>query len=429
MNNRSISSYIIQKMKENKIYRGETIVRNNEMIELYYECGKINMVRNVFTDNVHITVINNSKKGFASTTKVNKTSIKKTLKEVIMISNNAISDDFFEIAEHNECREFVKGINEYNLDKMYEYLNAFITNAKIKYPSVKFDSASIEFNNTKTFYANTFGAELSEENGHYTFKSMFIGVDEDQSSSFNTYILNFEDLFIPFIQIDSLKRCLEDVENQIKPKSINGIIEGDVIFSPSCFETILYDLFYLYLSDSAICTNTSPWKNLLGEKVASDYFTLRLAPSEFITGSAITEDKHISKDTTIVENGILKDFMLTKEGAKRVGFKRSDNTSYNAVIMPGKKCLDELIKSTKKGILVNRLSGGDTGSNGDFSGVVKNSFLIEDGQLKFAIKETMISGNIGEIFSNIKDISIETIDNGTTKIPYIKTCGMLITGR
>ena len=50
-------------------------------------------------------------------------------------------------------------------------------------------------------------------------------------------------------------------------------------------------------------------------------------------------------------------------------------------------------KVIDKGALVNRLSMGSPAANGDFSGVIKNSFLIEDGGLSGALSETMISGN------------------------------------
>jgi PmbA protein len=69
-------------------------------------------------------------------------------------------------------------------------------------------------------------------------------------------------------------------------------------------------------------------------------------------------------------------------------------------------------------ILVGRFSGGEPGINGDFSGVAKNSFLIEGGKIVGAASETMISGNLADMLFNLVDISSETVFDGVSILPY-----------
>ena len=57
----------------------------------------------------------------------------------------------------------------------------------------------------------------------------------------------------------------------------------------------------------------------------------------------------------------------------------------------------------------NRFSGGMPGVNGDFSGVAKNSFLIENGKVTTPISETMISGNLAEMLNSIIAVSADTV--------------------
>ena len=71
-----------------------------------------------------------------------------------------------------------------------------------------------------------------------------------------------------------------------------------------------------------------------------------------------------------------------------------------------------MIAGIDKGLIVNRFSGGQPSSNGDFSGVAKNSFLIEDGKVSSAVSETMISGNIIDMLNNIVAISKEQTTDG-----------------
>ena len=92
----------------------------------------------------------------------------------------------------------------------------------------------------------------------------------------------------------------------------------------------------------------------------------------------------------------------------------------------GEKPKDELIKNIKKGILLERFSGGRPSADGEFSGVAKNSYYIENGEIKYPISETMISGNIQEMFNNIGEISIDRIDFGYCIFPWISFKGVTV---
>ena len=89
----------------------------------------------------------------------------------------------------------------------------------------------------------------------------------------------------------------------------------------------------------------------------------------------------------------------------------------------------QLIKNTEKGILVCRVSGGQPAGNGDFSGVAKNSFLIENGKITKPVLETMISGNLADMLNNIVDISKEVAMDGSTVFPWVAFDGVTVSGK
>ena len=105
------------------------------------------------------------------------------------------------------------------------------------------------------------------------------------------------------------------------------------------------------------------------------------------------------------------------------------NTGGDLVVEPGDKTLAELIASVDKGLLMGGFSGGQPGTNGEFSGVAKNSFLIENGKIKGAVTETMVNGNLGEALRNIRGISKELLCNGDSVVPYIAVDGIVISGK
>jgi PmbA protein len=69
------------------------------------------------------------------------------------------------------------------------------------------------------------------------------------------------------------------------------------------------------------------------------------------------------------------------------------------------------------------------GANGEFSGVAKNSFLIERGKITGAVTETMVNGNLGEAFRRIKGVSKEVLCDGGSVVPWIAVDGIVISGK
>ena len=83
-----------------------------------------------------------------------------------------------------------------------------------------------------------------------------------------------------------------------------------------------------------------------------------------------------------------------------------------------------MVADVDKGVLITRFSGGRPSDNGDFSGVAKNSYYIEDGEVKFPLSETMVSGNLAAVLRNICAISRERVDSGSSILPWIRVGGI-----
>ena len=66
-----------------------------------------------------------------------------------------------------------------------------------------------------------------------------------------------------------------------------------------------------------------------------------------------------------------------------------------------------------------RASFGSPNANGDLSAVLKNSYYIKDGKIRFPISETMMSVNLIDVFNRIKSLSREVYNDGTNILPYV----------
>ena len=83
----------------------------------------------------------------------------------------------------------------------------------------------------------------------------------------------------------------------------------------------------------------------------------------------------------------------------------------------------------KKGVLLSRFSGGMPSSNGDFSRVAKNSYYIEEGEIRHPLSETMIAGNLVDLLMQLQDISTERINFGSSIIPWLRFSGVTVSGK
>ena len=86
--------------------------------------------------------------------------------------------------------------------------------------------------------------------------------------------------------------------------------------------------------------------------------------------------------------------------------------------------LAELIAAVPHGALVDRLSMGAPAANGDFSGVIKNSFVIEGGVVGAALSEAMINGNMARMLLDVAAVSRERIDTGALLLPWLRIGGL-----
>ena len=279
---------------------------------------------------------------------------------------------------------------------------------------------------------STTGNCYFSESGKYVAELMYSAHEGDKSTSFFGSDVTVTDLDKPFIDCAFIERELTDVENQIESASTDGKFTGTVIFTPGCLvSTVFGNICGSFASDGVLLDGTSLWKDKLGSKVADERITVSFNPSDerIVNGEIFTGEGYLSEDYDFIKDGVLNSFMLSQYVANKTGNERAKNSSFAMIIKNGEKTLDEIIKSIDKGVIIGRFSGGQPGTNGEFSGVAKNGFFIENGKIGRAISETMISGNLASMLNNLVAISKETLVDGTVVAPYMAFDGITVSGK
>jgi len=143
----------------------------------------------------------------------------------------------------------------------------------------------------------------------------------------------------------------------------------------------------------------------------------------------------------LVQNGILKAFIYNTKAAKRAGVKSTGNASrgafsslpgigtHNVYLEPGINTREEIIKSTKKGLLLLEVTGyGIDPVSGNFSGGA-SGFWIENGEIVSPVKGLTIAGRAFDILNNIDMMGNDIDMNRTFAAPTFRISEMQIGGR
>lgn len=431
MERKKFLKYCIDSLSEAGVDKSQCRLKYTKKDELNVDTGEISLFRTTFDTDLEITAIHKNRKGRISINKLDKDSIDKAIVDLIELSKTSEIDEAYDIAPKQETKVFSSGDEKPDLDKMYSLLDGFLVKVKDMYPQIKLEQVIFDFVKTEEYLMNSNGVDFQSNKGIYKLTPMFTSKDDENTTSFNYTQVSLSELKKDLLECGSIDYLLKESVEQLKSKPLEGKFVGDIIITPDCLNDFIYFLNRINLSGNTLISGTSTFKDKINKKVASSKFTLHSNPvsEEICNGYFVTDDGFEAENLTIIKDGVLKSFLLSQYAANKTKLERSKNTGNAYIVESGDKTLDELIKDIDRGIVISRFSGGNPSPNSDFSGVAKNSFYIENGEIKYPITETMISGNLNELLLNINDISKERVNFGSSLLPWISTSGITISGK
>lgn len=428
---KEIAQYTLSRLKEYGADEAQCKVQFGVVDEINVDAGEFSLMRSTFDSAVTMKVIKDMKKGVIAINKIDRKSIDDAAKECVAAAEVASEDDCLSIAEKQENEDFSFGVSESDREKFFERISEYLDDVKKEFPKVFIEQLIADFADSKSVYANTNGTEFSYRTAYYSMGSMYSAHDGDKTTSFNSTGVDFVDLSEPIMNKGTQRMMYELCEKELDAEPFEGKFTGVAVFAPSALGDIVGTAIDNFTGDETIIDSTSPWRNRLHEKVASDSLTVRLIPIDerVIGGERYTAEGYRTENCDIIKNGVLENFTLSEYAARKSGEKRCPTLSSCMEVVAGDTPYDELISKIEKGILVCRVSGGSPAGNGDFSGVAKNSFLIENGKITKPVLETMLSGNLADMLMNVTDISKETAEDGSTVFPWVAFDGVTVSGK
>ncbi len=313
----------------------------------------------------------------------------------------------------------LSGSNDVLADKVGELL-AYRAQAT---PKMMIDEGFAAHTRVTTQTLTTGGSDLRCCLGWYSLSVFGTARDGAASSSFNHADGASHDLAgTHAAELFGIGAMLRDTERQIHTAPIAAKFVGDVVLTPNAVGDLLGWLLG-QIGDQALIVGSSLYREQVGTLIASPRLGLRSrfdAPGV----AALSADGFVAAPVEILRDGRLLSLTPSLYGSRKTGLPHVPVAGSGWEITAGDTALESMIADTPRGALVGRLSMGQPAPNGDFSGVIKNSFSITGGTVGQALSEAMISGNIARMLHDVVAVSRERIDSGRLVLPWLRIGGL-----
>ncbi len=300
------------------------------------------------------------------------------------------------------------------------------------------DGASFDSSTSEVAYARSNGFSGSYRASSYGLSTVPVAEENGamQRDYWFTSARHFSDLTDPeSVGAEAARRVLR----RLGARKVDTC-QVPIIFEPQMAAGLLGHLVGA-VSGSAVYKGVSFLAGKLGESIASDRINIyddALRPrgigSRPFDGEGVACGRH-----QVVENGVLKSFLLDSYSGRKLGMASTGNASRglggspapgasNCYLDPGKESPEEIIRATERGFYVTELIGfGVNGVTGDYSRGA-TGIWIENGELAYPVEEVTISGNLLEMYQNIDRIGNDPDLSRRVSAPTVRVQGMTLAG-
>ena len=221
----------------------------------------------------------------------------------------------------------------------------------------------------------------------------------------------FENLDINYYAKEASRIAVTMVKAKYSPSGRMPVIIdngfGGVIFHEACGHG---------LEATSVAKGLSVFAGKIGQQIASPIVTAiddGSIPNEW--GSFSIDDEGTqSQRNVLIENGILKGYMIDKLNARRMNMDitgSSRRQSYrfpptsrmsNTFIDNGSSTPEEIIANTEKGLYAKHMGGGSVNpATGEFNFAVMEGYIIEKGKIKEPVRGATLIGKGTEVLNKI----------------------------
>lgn len=443
--------------KKNEVKNAEAFFAGTQTTEVMIRDSEIQTISKLYDLGVGFrVVVPGNRVGFACSNKIDDTSISKAAKKALAIAKVSSEIRSFALPETAQLPSVIDSFDSriYNIsaEEIVDIAKRAIIAAEAVDKRVIAKGGQISFFSGWRGVINTLGVDAQEQETKAVIYLQGSGQQgsEVTGSSYDVQCSRRADL-IPEIIGENVGRSVI----QMFRKQPVSSFEGTAIFGPSAVAYQLIDVLVDALKGTNAHTGSSAWANSLEQVVASK--NLSITDDGLLTNGFASrrfdDEGAPSQHTHLIEKGVLHSHLHCATSANALNTANSSNASRyasgfdmtrmivgngyrakpeiypsNLTILPGSRMQDDLVAETEKGVLVEFMTGFPQRGSGIISAQLARAFYIENGELKFPIKDGMLSGITFDWFRQVSGVGNDIKHLPNAVVPSIRVEGAKIIG-
>jgi PmbA protein len=444
---RSLAQDIVRQAMKGGATAAECVVREGDEFSTLVRLGQVETLKESGSRSIGVRVFNGQRAASTYSSDFSRESLDRMVKSALELSKITSEDPFGGIPEASQLGQISGDLDLYHED-VYSLPGA----ERIEYAR-RAEKAALDFDPR---IKNSEGGSFDAATGHKVLANSHGFVGEYRRSYCSMAAVPIAQTDDGAMQRDywfSVARKLSKLES---PEQVGRVAaertlrrlgarkaktaQVPVVFAPMVANSILEHIFEGVNGDS-VYRGASFLAGKLGQKVAGENVTI-IDDGTIIGGfgtSPFDGEGVPTRRTVVIENGVLRSYLLNTYTAKKLGLATTGNASRglagtpgigpgNYFLQAGTKSAKELIAGVKDGLYVTEFLG--SGANlvtGDYSRGASGMW-ISGGEFAYPVEEITVAGNLKELFFNISEIGSDLEFRGSVAAPTIRVDGLMVGG-
>jgi PmbA protein len=377
-----------------------------------------------------------------STNNLQKSNVTETVKRAIDIAKMAPADEFMRLAEKGEYTSEIANLKTFDTNEAStEELKNWAFEAEDAALSVNgitnSEGADASFSTSDTVLVTSKGFSGSyKHSGFNVSVSVIAGADMAMETDYEYCYSRFKQDMIPAREVG--KKAAELTVKKLNPRKVKSC-KAPIIFDRRVSKGLVSS-FCSAINGSGIVKKSSFLSDKLEQRILPEFISIYDDPTleKGLSTEPFDAEGIRGEKMVLVENGVLKNWILDIRSATKLGLKTNGRASRgissnpspystNVYMTAGKISAADMVKDIKEGLYLTDVFGmGVNNVTGDYSQGA-SGFWIENGEIAYPVSEITIAGNLLDMFKSLtpaNDLEMRYSKNA----PTLRIDGMTIAG-
>jgi PmbA protein len=444
MNYTELTEKLVKKCLSKGADAAEVFLETSRNLSVQVLNSEIETIEEASSQGIGFRVFTGGRMGFSHCNDFSDRSLEDTISRAVAFANLSTPDENNVLPGDEGVtavdRLFDPGIASEPMDKK---LNMALGLEKLAMKTAgitKSSGAGYGEGESQIFIANSNGILKNYKASGCSLGVSVVAEKGDQKNTGGEYCsrVYFSDL-LPLDEIAS--KATHNALELIDPVMI-GTQKAAVIFDPDVARSLIGGIITA-INGERVLQGASFLKDYLNKQFASALLTITDdGTRENSMGSSPFDGEGVpTQKLALIENGTLRNFIYNTQAARRAGVKSTGNASrggfsslpgigtHNVYLNPGNNTLEEIIRATKKGLLLREVTGyGIDPVSGNFSGGASGLWIV-NGEIAHPVKGVTIAGRAIDILNAIDMMGNDIDMTRTFAAPTIRIAEMQIGGK